>query len=180
MKKMIIALLLTTPFLAHAETELACWDKYAPRGAKPILKAHIEADNTLSNLTLDLKNEKFQIYYEDKSVVVDNQIDHTVSTLENPTEAVSPEEITSNRSPYKGNNEYSFVMGSWFRTAPYGNYQGQYRSRLILPKDLSNEFLRTYHIRGTTERSNAVMIYSPSVVSDQGGDNYLRMFCTSK
>jgi hypothetical protein len=88
--------------------------------------------------------------------------------------------ITTNRSPYQGNNVFNVMIGNYWVTGNTVKSSGSYVARLVLPRDLSNKTLQTYHIRNAQERSNAVVIIPPSVSTDQAGENYLRMFCMSR
>lgn len=184
MKALFSTLALLFVFSASAETQLSCWNIYSKKGSKPILKAGIKRGTTLNNVTFDLKSETFANYFIDKTEDSGEQWQHkpktTKSEIVNPEEDLKAEEITTGRSPYKGNNQYSFELGSYDFKSPYIRQKGTYDARLIMPPDLSNENLKTFRIREASERSNAVMIYPSNYGSDQSGDNYLRMFCVSK
>lgn len=184
MKTVFAILSILFVFSASAETELTCWNIYSKKGSKPILKAGIQRGTTLTDVTFNLEDEVFSSYFIDKTEDAGELWGHkpkiTKSELVNPEGKLKAEEITSNRSPYKGNNEYSFELGSYEFKSPYTNQKGSYTVRLILPPDLSNENLKTFRIRKASERSNAVMIYPPFYDSNQSGDDYLRMFCVSK
>jgi len=170
---------------AHAETRLACWNMYAKKNSKPVLTAEIQDNNVLTNLRFDFQGDDFFSGYftnetKDAGSQWPGQQQTTLSSLENPNSAQTPSEITTNRSPYKGNNEYDFDLGTYSFQSPYMNRKGSYSVRLILPTNLSSDFLQTYRIRTASERSNAVLVIPPPYSSDQGGDSFLRMFCVSK
>ncbi len=180
--KLLIALLVTfTATTAFAETELACWNMYAKRGSKPIMKAKIEKGNVLE-ATFNVQDEWFKGYFFDEKIFGDAK---KTSELTQPKDALTPEEIITHRSPYVGNNEYTFEFGSYSYTQTIGKKSpddstGSYSARLILPPNLSKEFLAKFRIRDEKERSNAVMIMPPPYMGDTDGDLYLRMFCISK
>lgn len=184
MKSIILLAALAFATNAFAETELACWNKYATRGSRPILKAKITQQNSLE-ITLDLKDPLFEAYFEDSSEDSGERWGHkpaiTKSFVKNPEGVLTPSLITTNRSPYKGSNQYSFVLGHYSLRAPYINQDIDYNARLILPVDLTNANLRASQGQmGQSPRTNAVLIYTAAEAMHQGGDNYLRMNCTSR
>ena len=185
MLKFLLAVFMISGFAAQGETQIACWGTYSKRGSKPILKATIEDNTKLKNVSLDLKNAIFEGYFIDKNEDAGERWGHkraiTKSELVQPEGTLVPEEITTNRSPYKGNNEYDFILGTYSFTSPYHNISGEYDARLILPKDLSAEHLKAFRFKSTPKvRSNAVMIYPSEYDSSQYGSNYLRLFCASR
>jgi hypothetical protein len=163
--------------MAHAETQLSCWDMYAKAGSAPLLTAKIGAQNSLQ-VSLDLKSETFQNYQFDETGYQGKT--HLVSVIQQPKGVLKPELNTSNRSPYKGNNEYNVVYGHSLHEYFDRKDSGQLSGRLILPTNLSNSFLKSYRIRSVNERSNAVFITRPPLNTNQGGDVYLRLFCVSR
>ena len=169
---------------AFAATEIACWNMYSKKGSRPALKARIAADNVLAEARFDFTNEWFQGYeyddVRDSGGRWDHKQERDFSTLEQPAAELTPERITSNHSPYKGNNEYAVRFGRHGFHSAYYNEDGEYFGRLILPVDLSPEALREYRIRNDNERSNAVMIARAPANSHTGGDVFLRLFCASK
>lgn len=187
MKQILLASVLVLGFVSQAKAaviEIACWDMYAKTGSKPILKAGVFNRTSLTDVQFNLKDEKFEGYFIDRTDDSGPRWGHkpavTKSQLVNPVGDHPATEITTSRSPYKGNNEYAFELGSWSLVAPYIKQKGDYTGRLILPQDLSPAALKAFRIRTKTERSNAVMIYNSAHESHQSGDNFLRMFCTSK
>ena len=185
MKSILLAFSMLLALNAMAETELTCWNKFAPRGSRPILKAKIVQQNTLDQVTLDLKDGMFSSYFEESTVDSGERYGHrpsiTKSFIQNPKGVQTPALITTNRSPYKGNSEYRFVLGHYSFNAPYIQQDWDYTARLILPVDLTNANLRAAQGQmGQSPKTNAVMIYSPAESMHQGGDNYLRMNCISK
>jgi hypothetical protein len=182
--KMIICLALFCSFAVFAESELSCWNLYAQKGSPPILKAKIKDQTTLWDLKFNFKDLWFSNYFIDTTEDSGERWNHepakTLSKLEPPAGNFTPVLITSKRSPYEGDNEYVFQLGTYSFTSPYYNTEGKYVARLILPTDLSAEFLKNYRIRIASERSNAVMIIPPGYDTHQGGSNYLRMFCQSR
>lgn len=184
MKLLLVILTTVFTFGATAETQLSCWNIYSKKGSRPILRAKIKRKTTLSGVTFDLKSALFEDYFIDKVGDAGENWGHkpeiTKSELYNPEEDLKAEEITTARSPYQGNNEYAFELGSYSFKSPYHNRKGTYDVRLILPQDLSNANLKTFRIRTASERSNAVMIYPSFYGSSQSGNNNLKMFCVSK
>jgi hypothetical protein len=184
MKALWLIALIAVSQTAFAETELTCWNMYSKKGSAPILKATITQQVNLENVNLDLKDPLFELYFENKTESAGtnwgNKPQTTLSTLSNPKGVLQASLITTNRSPYKGNNEYSITLGHYSFKAPYITQEWDYTARLILPADLTSKNLADFRIRNKEERSNAVMVYSPASQMHQGGDNYLRMFCTSK
>ncbi len=181
----LVTLLLSSQ--AFAVTDIACWNIFSRKGSKPFLTAKIIDGTTLTQVSLNFENptDFFSSYvFDDKREIErlgKKETIHKHSELIQPTGDLEASEITTNRSPYKGNNEYTFTLGSYFyKTSFGGNHNGKYAARIILPNDLSRENLAKFRIRSATERSNAVMIYSPPYSSSQSGDNYYRMFCVSK
>jgi hypothetical protein len=169
---------------AKAVTEIACWDMYAKTGAKPILKAGVFKRTSLTDVQFNLKDERFEGYFIDRTDDSGELWGHkpafTKSEFVAPVGDFDASAITTSRSPYKGNNEYIFALGSWSFKAPYIKQQGEYGGRLVLPADLSPVALKAFRIRVKTERSNAVLIYDSAHESHQSGQNFLRMFCVSK
>lgn len=186
MQKALLVLGLLASQSAFAEREISCWNQYARRGSPPTIRAEIGPDNRLENIRINAQDVTFQDYvYNRTSNYSGRSI--TTSTVTDPRGPVEALEITTNRSPYKGNNEYVFDFGTWevthyreHATRPFYHDTGTYSGRWILPKDLSNEFLRNYRIRTPNERSNSLIVMGPPRDSNQGGSNYLRMFCTSR
>jgi hypothetical protein len=170
--------------MAYAESELACWNIFSKKGSAPILKAKIVQQENLDQVTFNLKDPYFESYFEDSTRSAGeqwgNKPEHRVSKLENPKKVLDAKLITTNRSPYKGNNEYVFKFGRYSFKAPYITQGYDYGARIILPKDLSSATLNSFRIRSAQERSNAVVILSPAQSQNQSGDNFLRMFCVSK
>lgn len=174
-----------------ATTELTCWNIYSKSGSRPILKAKIEGENTLYDVSFNLKDELFASYFVDSSIIgypgteLENT-DVSKGHLENPMGYITPEEIISNKSPYKGNNEYAIELGietvQVFKKnedKPFYEDQYTYSGRLILPQDLSKENLKTVQLRNWDKRVNGLFIYKPSRAQSQSGDNYLKLHCTS-
>ncbi|CAN5693086.1 hypothetical protein BH10BDE1_BH10BDE1_01420 [soil metagenome] len=188
MKSILIATAFVLGFAvshAGAVTEIACWGMYAKAGSKPVLKAGIFNRTSLTNVEFNVKDERLGGYFIDKSEDSGPRWGHrpavTKSEFASPAGDFEAAEITTKRSPYYGNNEYAFDdLGQWSLTAPYIQQNGTYSGRLILPKDLSSAALKAFRIRIPSERSNAVLIYGAAYDSHQSGDNFLRMFCTSK
>ena len=171
---------------AQAETQLACWNMHAKKGSAPILKANRRDGNAL-DIQINLKDEYFTPWIFDNSGVWDGTGQKTDrGDLAQPEQNLIPEEITTKRSPYVGNNQYSFTIGhEEFKLVnaegvTTSEIEKGYGARLILPKDLSSDALKAFRIRTPQERSNAVAILNSSTNMEQGGDNYLRMFCISK
>ena len=196
MSKMMIAIaLVLVSVAAHGETQLACWNIYAKRGSAPILKADIGIGNALK-ISLNLQDSYFEQYiyneFRDGSTCTECT-SSSVGTVEQFNEVIPAVEITTKRSSYVGNNSYDLVIGKEVYTfrelaqpkpgvQPRENEDrvSNFNAKLILPKDLSADALKTSRIRSPQERSNAVMIIDPSPNTDQGGQNYLRMFCVSR
>lgn len=185
MNKMIFAALIAMSAVAHAETELTCWNMYAKKGAAPVLKAQIGEGNALT-ITLNAKDSFFEsyVYNDDVMGMVDGQyvsIGRQTETIVSPEGEIAPE-LLGKRSPvYKGNNSYDLekIGHHTYDTANY-KHEGDLSAQLILPVDLSSDALKDYRIRSQNERSNAVMVLPGPANSNQGGSSYLRMFCVSK
>jgi hypothetical protein len=150
MKVLLFTILFTTTASAYAG-ELACWNTYARRGARPVLTATIVNNNTLSNVKINLSDESRASYQ-----LVESQ------------GKIKGEEITSNRSPYKGNNAFALETDG----------------RLVIPTDLSSENLRvslsTGISRNATPGENAVIIGSLADGDGAGSHFSIRMRCRSK
>lgn len=186
MKKTLLALCLFGSIAAQAETDLSCWNMYAQKGAQPILKAKIGKNKALK-VTFNLQDEYFAAYYFENNHCGTGGCSKETGTLNQIKEVLKPTLIESSRSPYKGNNEYAMTLGysTWdFKSAdgPSKNQNKVYdvSARLILPTDLSQDFLKTYRIRVSSERSNALVVLDPSANTSQSGQNYLRLYCVSK
>jgi len=180
MKKTVLVLSsVLVPALSQA-LELSCWNIFAPRGSRPVLTARVGEENRLSNIRLDPADRMLADYvYDDDSL--EGWRGRFTSQIANPQGEYAATEITSARSSYRGNNEYRVIIGSWTSQLERSEArQGNYGARLILPQDLSSEALRNYRIRSPEERSNAVMVMSAPERINQSGDNYLRMFCSSR
>jgi hypothetical protein len=175
--KAILLLSLFSFLTAHAESQLSCWDKYAKSGSKPFLTAQILAKNALK-VTFDLDSEGLQRYVFDESTNQDRT--RKVSEVFQPKTVVKPTLNVSNRSPYKGNNEYAITFGQYSYLTYPKNQSTDLVMRLVLPTDLSSSFLKNYRIRNNGERSNAVIITAAPDNTDQAGNNFFRLFCTSK
>lgn len=185
MKKVLVALCLLGS-VAHAETDLACWSIYSKKGDKPLITAKI-GDNNELQAQVNLQAETFTTYFFDnKSCGVGGCSYHT-GKLEQLNDTLVPSLITTKRSPYVGNNEYAFVLGSYDykfvdadKTSENQEKHYDVNARLVLPTDLSTNALKAFRIRTNSERSNAVLIMDPSADSHQGGSNYFRLYCVSK
>ena len=175
--KQIILLSLFAFVTAHAETQLSCWDMYAKSGSHPLLTAQISTGNALQ-VKLNLESEFFQSYQYDESGYEGKT--HQTGVLEQPAGVVKPTLNVSNHSPYKGNNEYTVRYGHTTHRIFEKVTDYELTMRLVLPTDLTNASLKNYRIRNSSERSNAVIITAPPANTNQGGDNYVRLFCVSK
>lgn len=155
----------------QAESTLSCWNVYGPKVSPHVMSATIESDNILTNIVFNFSDDSLSPYFISTST--------QTSSLSNPTLEQRPSEISTSRSPYKGHNEYVFVIGkSSYRTANFSK-DVEYSARIILPKDLSNENLKKTILKAG-ERSNGIVQLDPVYGSGQSGQSYLRMFCTSK
>lgn len=130
---------------ASAET-LKCWNTYSKKGTPPLIVAQIVADNELTGFEL---NRREGSYNEDE--------------VEIPSGPVVGELITSNRSPYKGAQEFQLERG-----------------RLLLPARLDAQSLieaqKTGIGMGAGE--NGVIIGSWRDGGDGAGNHYsIRLRC---
>lgn len=186
MKLILVSLVLFAALSAPAQNqEIACWNIYSPKGSAPILKAQVGPGATL-RLLFNLGDSYFQTYFFDDKTCSVGGCSHDVGSLSQVKEVVAARPIVSSRSSYIGNNEYVFVLGQEVYDFVSPSYPAQNRhqittvdARLILPTNLSNAFLKDFHIRNPNERSNAVVVLDPSAKTSQGGDNYLRLYCVS-
>ncbi len=178
MKKILVLFTLSTFASAHAETQLSCWNIFAQKDSAPIIKGQILENNVLRKVTLDPKDRMMQSYVFENDSWEGHKCRHT-SKVTDPVGKLTPKEITSNRSSYKGNNQYEFEFGEWTMNLNE-NDSGTYTARLILPTNLSNDFLKSYRIRNQSERSNGVLVMDPPHFSPQTGQNYLRVFCKAE
>lgn len=78
---------------ASAET-LKCWNTYSKKGTPPLIAAQIVSDSEL---------DRFEINRQEGN--------YNEAEVEVPAGAVKGELITSNRSPYKGNQEFFLESG---------------------------------------------------------------------
>ncbi|HEY8278012.1 MAG TPA: hypothetical protein VIH99_00220 [Bdellovibrionota bacterium] len=123
MKYALILALSLGSFAAQAET-LKCWNTYSKRGSKPTLVAEI-----VSNSKLD----RFEI---------NQNSDDNSALLKAPRGAEKGEIITSNHSPYKGNQEFSLED-----------------ARLLLPAKLdAKSLLKAHGTKGFSDDENGVII----------------------
>lgn len=146
----VIALMTLASAQSFASGKLACWDLYSKKGSKPVLSATILRDDELTDIVI-------------------NQ-DGQLSTFDTKglQKSAKGSEITTNRSPYKGAQEFSLADGI----------------RLILPANLSSESLAstTFKAGNTNDsRQNGVIdVVGSRYSSIQGGDGYTRMHCISR
>jgi hypothetical protein len=180
--RLIICLILSLSFYASAETELRCWNS-ASNNTQPIFQAAIGTNLRLVSPIFDFRQSLFRDYFIDQKSEDGTRTEK--GELVNYAIDLVPHIIENNRSPYKGNNEYSVILGSYklvSTTHPVLNEDFIYKGRLILPANLSKEYLKTFTFKNRADqRVNAVMIMSPShSLSSQSGDNYLKMFCASR
>lgn len=114
---------------------LKCWEKFSKAGSPPVLSANIESFSKLSKVTLtSFDGNKYA-----SRVLVGGQ-------------AVAGNLITSNRSPYRGNQDFLFP-----------------EFRLILPLKLDNETLFQI-VKAAGE--NGVIIGSRDVDDPGSGTHY--------
>lgn len=102
----LFALTFSFVSFAHAEV-LKCWDKYSKNGSPPTLMANIDSSSILSKIVItSFDGNKYESH-----PLLGGQ-------------AVNGSAITTNRSPYRGNQEFLFP-----------------EFRLILPLKLDNAVL---------------------------------------
>ena len=163
--------------MAGAESQIACWNMHAKKGARPTIKADIGKDNNLENIQIDFSGWFFESY---KTNTKFKDVERLSELSQPPADGVQPTLNENKRSSYKGNNEYSFVIGRYQYKSRRSKYGGIYEARWILPTNLDRDFLKNYRIRIPEERSNSVVVVPPPAFISQGGDSYLRLFCVSR
>ena len=106
MKIFLIATGLVLSFIsvqAHAVTDIACWDMYSKKGAKPIMKAAVVKRTTLTDIVFDVKADRFANYFIDRTVdageMWGDKPQVTKSMFESPVGTYEAAEITTKRSP---------------------------------------------------------------------------------
>jgi hypothetical protein len=179
MKLFITAILLAS--VAQAETSLECKNN---RSGKVIMTARILNNKYLSEVDFDFSQWGLREYFVDKKTEMPNRPGKfrvEKGYLANPEGRLTPKEITNNRSPYKGNEEFSWKFGEHtYSNPPNKLSRTPYEARLITSADLSNDVLKTFRFKNRKgERTNAVLIMNPPRNVHQYGDNFLKMFCTS-
>ncbi|HEX7673680.1 MAG TPA: hypothetical protein VF412_05890 [Bdellovibrio sp.] len=146
----VIGLMTLVGTQSFASGKIACWSLYSKKGSKPILSATIVRDDELADIVINQEGQP-----------------STFDTNGLQTSAKGSE-ITTNRSPYKGAQEFTLANGI----------------RLILPTNLSSESLAntTFKAGNTNDsRQNGVLdVAGPRYSSVQGGDGYTRMHCISR
>lgn len=148
MKTLILATIILGSLSAQA-LEIACWDIYSKKGSRPYIAATVVENNGLADVRLNKRTD-----------------DGFDSNLAIPNEPVlQANAITSNRSPYKGNNEYYFE-----------------NARLILPADLSPEALKAKIAVGIGmgAKENGVLIGNMADGDGAGSHYSVRLRCFSK
>lgn len=149
MRILTLTALLFAGVSAHA-LEIACWNTYAKKGSRPYIAATVVENNGLAKVRLNKQSPEWG----------------ADSNLEIPNEPVlEAEPITSNRSPYKGNNEYALV-----------------NARLILPADLSPAALKAKIATGIGmgPQENGVIIGDMAGGDGSGSHYSIRLRCTSR
>lgn len=133
-------------YAAKSQHILKCWNAYFLNARAPYMSAVIVEDNVLSNIRFHYKNN-----------------DGKFPTA--PAGQIEGQLITSNRSPYKGMNDFIIT------TELHGP------DRLILPTDLSNENLQLVS-QSHRNRENGVVI--GTFDGDGSGSHFsVRLVCTS-
>ncbi len=132
--------------------KLKCWNKHYKDATAPFIIADIEYHNQLSNIRF--------IY---KKSMAKNGI-----TVQDHLDSVVAKEVVSNRSPYKGNQEF-LVKGS---------------GTLLLPKDISQENLKKTVKSGIYRNAeapgeNGVFITSYDEGDGAGSHVSYRLICES-
>ncbi len=128
---------------AQAET-LKCWNTFSPRGSAPALVANIVADDELNQLEAPKQGKQ------------------SGDEIEVPSGSVRGALITSNRSPYKGNQEFALT-----------------NVRLILPVRLDAQSLLEAEKTGIgrSRGENGVMIGKFKGSTDGGSHFSYRLRC---
>ena len=179
-RALLLAIIVMAIPQAHAG-KLSCWNAFASRNADAaILEIDFSTYTEFTQIHFDLGNDFFADYQQNKIGDAgpnwQNRSTKTISELANPTQVVQGS-ATSGRSPYKGMNEFRFVLGAYSFTSPYLNTNGEYEARLIMPSDLSNEVLATTRLPRGGNRANAVMILPRAFGASESGDTSLRLEC---
>lgn len=153
--KLFVLITVTLISATHAlAANLACWDLYARSGAAPAFTATIQNNNSLTNIRLLVNKGIFGPF--DKSGLVS---------------AAKGIEITSNRSPYRGNQNFLLTEDADIR--------------VILPFSLDSESVQNTIFKAgnlpanLAQRQNGV-IEVAGRRHHSGGSIFIRMHCVSK
>ncbi|MBY0517615.1 MAG: hypothetical protein K2P81_11935 [Bacteriovoracaceae bacterium] len=161
MKSLLFIILTSLSFNSMAST-LTCWNIFSSNSNAPILRADITNKVILSKAIFNLNESSFESFFfnkkEEAGATWPGEFTLSQSELTNPKGELSAKILTAARSPYKGNNQYTFNFGTYSIKSPYLVTQGEYEARLILPLNLSKSNLETFRIRDANEKSNSVLI----------------------
>lgn len=147
MKTLLFLLVFVFNVSVSSAATLKCWDVYSPRGAKPTIVARVLSDQELADFEVNTVEENFTSY------------------LKAPVGTVTGALIESNRSPYKGNQEFDLAG-----------------SRLILPIRLDRDSLLEAQKTGIGMGAgeNGVIIGDVGDDGDGGGSHFsVRLRCRS-
>lgn len=165
MKRILLLLALFFVFQAQA-AQLTCRNMFS-RDEASILDLEMSSPESIESLRFELRNQWFSDYLlnltGDAGPNWQNQPTRTISDLVNPKEKISGKLVRSARSPYKGMNEFKFVLGHYSFRSPYLNTEGEYEARLIINTDLKSAYL----------------ILPQAFGSSMSGKNTLKMNCSS-
>ena len=152
-------------FQAQAE-QLTCRNIFS-RDEATILDLEMSSPESIENLRFELRNPWFSEYLlnltGNAGANWQNQSTKTISDLVNPKDKILGKLVRSVRSPYKGMNEFKFILGHYSFRSPYLNTDGEYEARLIIDTDLKSAYL----------------ILPQAFGSSMSGKNTLKMSCNS-